>query len=182
MCGFNKYEKKLFKCWWLFKLNTISVGDLKKSRTSSSVSSKSLKVFIAICRSARVYLFVGFSIYLQLCMSLAVVDFTDLSWWCGPGQHRFCFGHTGQLALWEAPQPWCWHVKTVSDDHFSSFFLGNQMKAVKQRGENVSEITEICPFLPGEISSLFSVEMLQSLSVSSNTTATSENLFQNSCH
>lgn len=56
------------------------------------------------------------------------------------------------------------------------------MKAVKQRGENVSEITEICPFLPGEISSLFSVEMLQSLSVSSNTTATSENLFQNSCH
>lgn len=56
------------------------------------------------------------------------------------------------------------------------------MKAVKGRDENISEITEICHLLPGEISTLFPVEMLQSISVASNITVTSGKLFQNSCH
>lgn len=56
------------------------------------------------------------------------------------------------------------------------------MKAVKQRDESVPDITEIGPLLPGEVSALFPAEMLQPRSVTSNTTATPENLFQTSCH
>lgn len=52
---------------------------------------------MAICSSTSLYLFVGFIIYLQLRMSLAVVDFTNL--WCGVGQDSptICFGHPEHL-------------------------------------------------------------------------------------
>lgn len=65
-----------------------------------------------------------------------------------------------QAALRRAPQPRGWHVKNLSDDRFF-FFLENQMKAVKQRDESVSDITEVRPHLPDEISAFFPVAMLQ---------------------
>lgn len=94
-------------------------------------------------------------------MSLAVVDFTDL--WCGVGlgSPTFCVGHTEQLL--EKHHNLRFDAKNLSDDHSFFFFssLENQMKAVKQRDESVSDIIEIRPHLPDEISAFFPAEMLQ---------------------
>lgn len=113
---------------------------------------------MAICSSTGLHLFVGFIIYLQLCMSLAVVVFTNL--WCGVGQDSptICFCHPDHFL--EKYHNLC--VDMEKPPQMSTHFLTwKSNESCETKGWGIPDIIEIRPLLPSEISAWFPAEMLQ---------------------
>lgn len=129
------------------------------------------------CRSTRLRLFVGFIIYLQLCMSLAVMDFTDLWWGVGQGSHTICFGHPEHLL----EKHHSLSVDMEKPHQMSACFLTwKPNESCETKGWSIPDTIEIRPLLPGETG--FLQRCFKFRPVSNITIATSENLFQiNSC-
>lgn len=96
ICWFNKYQKVAND------LLSFLTGVLKEGRMSSSISSKSVEVFTAVCRSTRLCLLVVFTCFTYACVcpllwwTSPTSDMT-WGWWAGGAGPPFCFGHTEQF-------------------------------------------------------------------------------------
>lgn len=89
-------------------------------------------------------------------MSLAVVDFTNL--WCGVGQSAtICFGHPEHLLEKH-------HNLSVDMEkphqRITHFLTWKPNEICEMKGWIITDIKEIRPLLPGEISAWFPAEML----------------------